>query len=487
MNSGVADPANDLAALRARGMKGQTVDSKKFAKLVGVASMSGLACGGGMIDPPPPSAGTLFSIEVAATADLMKSTGDVSQLTATGKDASGLDVEADFEWTSSDEGVVELVTNASSSSRVTGRAVENGTAEIRVASGSVSATVNITVAREIATVSVTPNDGVVEFAGDTAAFAAAFADARDNPITGATVQWSSSDDGVATVDANGFVTATGFGRAVVTATVGQASRDVVFEVVGDQFFLSNGTKLRYDIDLPDSSGGPFPAVVWIHGSGMLNRNTQRIGTDPLVPRGLAAFRYDKRGVGASGGNFFNPGDSASMAILAKDAAAAVRFLANFPQIDQARIGVFGNSQGGWIAPLAAAFESQISFMMMWSGTTVSLGLEAFYSSLAEGTQTPLDIVYPQLSNFAGRDFFDPGFVLANIDIPGFWILGGMDRSIPSRLDTLNLRNLEAQGHDYEFKWFPTARHDLRDNDTQMGPFLPVWDEYEAWLQRKGIL
>ena len=40
---------------------------------------------------------------------------------------------------------------------------------------------------------------------------------------------------------------------------------------------------------------------------------------------------------------------------------------------------------------------------------------------------------------------------------------------------------------YEFVGFPEGRHDLRDNDSGMGPFLPVWAEYLAWMRRIGIL
>ncbi len=112
---------------------------------------------------------------------------------------------------------------------------------------------------------------------------------------------------------------------------------------------------------------------------------------------------------------------------------------NFPEIDPQRIGLIGNSQGGWIGPLAATETDDIAFMLMWSGPTVSVGLEIFYISLADGTSLPLDSVYARLSGFTGLKGHTPMPLLSELDIPSLWLFGGMDRSIPTRLDTANMR------------------------------------------------
>jgi pimeloyl-ACP methyl ester carboxylesterase len=362
-------------------------------------------------------------------------------------------------------------------------ALTNGTVTVTVTSGTVSTTVSANVIQIVADIDFTGSVTFVEFGGETAHLAATPVDARGNPVPGASVAWSSSNPAVATVDTTGVATARDFGTAVITATSGAVIDQVLFEVLGDRFFLNGSVRLRYDLDLPDDSGGPFPAVIWVHGSGMLNRNSQAVGSNPLVPEGLAVLRYDKRGVGESSGTFTN----SAFGTLASDAAAGVARLKKFSQIDPDRIGIMGNSQGGWVGPLAAAQSNDVSFMMMWSGPTVSVGLEIFYSNLAEGTNTPLDDVYAQLSQFNGPTGFDPMPTLQSLDIPSLWLYGGMDRSIPTRLDSLNMRHLQSLGLPYEFVWFPTGRHDLRDNDSGMGPFLDVWSEYLAWMRRIGIL
>ncbi len=444
-----------------------------------------VACSGGSPPSGPGGSGgsqTVATITVTPGAPSFASLGESVTLTAVARDASGdVIATASFTWSSSDPSTVSVEQTPNGGARTT--AVANGTATITVTSGGVSITVPANVAQAIADIDFTGSVTFVEFSGETAQLVATPVDPRGNPVPGTSVMWSSSNPAVATVDATGVATARDFGTAVITAMSGTVIDQVLFEVLGDRFFLNGSVRLRYDLDLPDDSGGPFPAVIWVHGSGMLNRNSQAVGSNPLVPEGLAVLRYDKRGVGESSGTFTN----SAFGTLASDAAAGVARLKKFPQVDPDRIGIMGNSQGGWIGPLAAAQSDDVSFMMMWSGPTVSVGLENFYSLLAEGTTTPLDDVYAQLSEFNGPTGFDPMPTLQSLDIPSLWLYGGMDRSIPARLDSLNMRHLQGLGLPYEFVWFPTGRHDLRDNDSGMGPFLDVWSEYLAWMRRIGIL
>ncbi len=102
------------------------------------------------------------------------------------------------------------------------------------------------------------------------------------------------------------------------------------------------------LTLPDG-GGRFPAAVLVSGSGPQNRDEEIFNhrpflviSDYLARRGIAVLRYDDRGVGGSGGD----GPSAREADLASDAAAAVDYLMTVPEIDNARVGIIGHSEGG---------------------------------------------------------------------------------------------------------------------------------------------
>lgn len=116
-----------------------------------------------------------------------------------------------------------------------------------------------------------------------------------------------------------------------------------------------------------SGTGPHAAVALIHGSDPHGRYMDV--AQQLASLGLAVLAYDKRGTGASTGSL----DSASLHELARDAAAAARFLSRHPRVDQRRVGVWGVSQGGWLGPIAAAAEPAIRYVVIVSGTTVTPG------------------------------------------------------------------------------------------------------------------
>jgi pimeloyl-ACP methyl ester carboxylesterase len=96
--------------------------------------------------------------------------------------------------------------------------------------------------------------------------------------------------------------------------------------------------------------GPHPAVVVVSGSGPTSRDANVLRAREFVRLGVAALTWDKRGVGESAGEYMTAGFDA----LAADADSALAFLRTRPEVDAARVGMTGHSQGGWIAPLAAA-------------------------------------------------------------------------------------------------------------------------------------
>ncbi|MFF2086184.1 alpha/beta hydrolase family protein [Nocardia sp. NPDC058176] len=120
--------------------------------------------------------------------------------------------------------------------------------------------------------------------------------------------------------------------------------------------------------------GPFPAMLLITGSGPQDRNEEIMGhkpfqllADTFTRAGYAVLRTDDRGVGGTSGTL----DQATYPDLADDAAAGVAFLRERPEIDPARVGLFGHSEGGYLAPLIAARpDSNIAFAILMAGPSV---------------------------------------------------------------------------------------------------------------------
>ena len=119
------------------------------------------------------------------------------------------------------------------------------------------------------------------------------------------------------------------------------------------FSAKDGVRLAGSLFVPDG-GTRHPGVVLVHGSGGQTRNGYyghiRFLAEAYARRGIAALAYDKRGTGLSKGNY----DTAGLATLADDAAAALRYLARRRDIRPDRLALSGASQAGWIVPMAAS-------------------------------------------------------------------------------------------------------------------------------------
>src|SRR5262249_50064703 len=101
----------------------------------------------------------------------------------------------------------------------------------------------------------------------------------------------------------------------------------------------------------------------------------------LIRRGVAILSYDKRGVGASTGDW----NTASFDDLAGDVVAAFEYLKRRSDIDPTQIGLFGVSQAGWVMPIAAVQAPDIAFVISVSGAGVSTTETTFDQTRSEMT------------------------------------------------------------------------------------------------------
>lgn len=143
------------------------------------------------------------------------SVGGTAQLSATALDASGgVLTGRPVTWSSSDAAVASV----SSSGLVS--ALAPGTAQLTATIGGVSGSATVTVAAvAVASVAVTPGSASV-VTGGTVQLTASAKDAAGNVLTGRAVTWTSGTPAVATIDANGLVTAVSPGTSVMTASIG---------------------------------------------------------------------------------------------------------------------------------------------------------------------------------------------------------------------------------------------------------------------------
>lgn len=235
---------------------------------------------------------------------------------------------------------------------------------------------------------------------------------------------------------------------------------------------ANGFSLAGTLSKPaDAGGARLPAVVLVGGSGPTDRDETVAGipvlgqlANALADAGYLVLRYDRRGVGQSGGR----PETATLADFAEDLRAAVKFLADRKNVDPKRIAVVGHSEGGWVALLAAAKDRRIGAVVL-VGTAGTTGADLILAqqkhaldktTLSEADkQAKIDLqkrihqaaisgkgrdalplaIQQQIDNEEFRSLltFDPARVMRDVSQPLLILQGDLDAQVePSNADRL---------------------------------------------------
>jgi pimeloyl-ACP methyl ester carboxylesterase len=157
----------------------------------------------------------------------------------------------------------------------------------------------------------------------------------------------------------------------------------------DVTFRNGAITLAGTLTIPEGKG-PFPAFVMVTGTGLQNRDEEILGfkifrviADYMTRHGIATLRYDDRGAGGSTGNIA----AATTEDFAGDALAGVALLSARSEIDARHIGVFGHSEGGAVAAIAAAKSPQsVGFIIMMAGAAVS-GAVVLHQQVEDGARS----------------------------------------------------------------------------------------------------
>ena len=137
----------------------------------------------------------------------------------------------------------------------------------------------------------------------------------------------------------------------------------------------DGVVLAASLSLPERT--PAPALVALHGAqpGLRDFPLFEHLHETLPPAGIAVVTFDRRGEGASTGE---PA-AGRFEVLAADANAVVETVAALDEIDARRVGLWGISQGGWVAPLASVRCERPAFLVLLSSCGVTPGAQMLYA------------------------------------------------------------------------------------------------------------
>ncbi|HUQ98025.1 MAG TPA: prolyl oligopeptidase family serine peptidase [Gemmatimonadaceae bacterium] len=258
-------------------------------------------------------------------------------------------------------------------------------------------------------------------------------------------------------------------------------------------FQGNGISIAATIYEPRIPG-KHPAVVFVGGSAPFKRGLYALWAEHLARIGVIAIVPDKRGVGGTGGEFErnNNTSKANLTLLAGDAVAALDFAARQSGVDTTRLGLFGVSQAGWSVPMAAVASIRARFIVMVTGPTVSVREEGVWSELRGDDHASAKLSLTEAEH--AIDTVAAGGVdarprLAALNIPGLWLFGSDDSSIPTRKSVMVLDSMRRKlGKSFSFDTAPGYGHLVMG---RVGGLLPhvapsSWRAMDDWIKREVL-
>ncbi|HEU5155495.1 MAG TPA: prolyl oligopeptidase family serine peptidase [Streptosporangiaceae bacterium] len=249
-------------------------------------------------------------------------------------------------------------------------------------------------------------------------------------------------------------------KTSMPAPPGLAATDVSFR--GGGGLTLHGTVLTQRRSTREAAR---PGVVLVTGSGSgVPREHLLTEATEFARRGLAVLIYDKRSAGYTGFR-------RSYSELADDALGAVRELRAQPGVDPAKVGVWGLSEGGWVAPLAASRSADVAFVIVVGGNAMTpirqqtwneasaLRRRGVSGSLVERANLNLARLAADVGLFAEARY-DAAAVLERLRQPLLGVWGGRDLQTPPEDNPpLFAAALRRGGNShYTFRFFPGADH-----------------------------
>jgi len=273
-------------------------------------------------------------------------------------------------------------------------------------------------------------------------------------------------------------------------------------------FVSRGVRLHGVLLLPEKADTKPPLVVLIAGSEKTSPNGSTY-QQMFTAQGVATFAYDKRGTAQSRGVY-----TQDFVLLAEDAAAALEAAKRTCESCFSRVGLYGGSQGGWVAPLAALKTKadflevgfgvvgtpleqdqwQVDYQLRQLGLTPDAAVHAVTDATAKVAASDFTEGLGSLDElrhkYGGEPWFgkldgqytgelmrgeverareespavpwhyDAPAVLRQLKIPQLWVFAAEDSVAPSGHSIKRLEQLRHQGADATIVIYPNTDHGI---------------------------
>ena len=239
----------------------------------------------------------------------------------------------------------------------------------------------------------------------------------------------------------------------------------------------DGTSISAQLNVPEGLTGPARAVVFVHGAGTRTysdafheqaRELAQAGVVTLVPnKRLDTYTLRHRDYVA----------------MAEDYARSVTYLRSLPEVDPERVGVYAESEGAWIAPVMAAQDTRLEFVVLVSAPVVPPRQQAAFAADAylRATGVPHG-VFRAIPRAVGMAIPGGGFEYVDFDAtpyqrrmtqPVLMVYGTGDSSMPIVQGAVQvMRDAAIAGNsDVTVRYYEGASHGIRVDDQIVPAFL----------------
>ena len=236
----------------------------------------------------------------------------------------------------------------------------------------------------------------------------------------------------------------------------------------------DGARVNATVHEPVDAPGDRPGLIFMHGAGTATHDNFWQLTEALASAGVVSLVPDKRMDNYSARFRDYPA-------MADDYLHSWRVLTQWPGVDPGRVGIYAESEGAFIAPVAAVREPRVDFVVLVSAPVVpareqfALATDTYLRNL--GAPEQLLRAVPRLlgSEIPGGGFvyadFDPSPYQQQMEQPVLMVYGTEDVSMPVVQGPLRVVEdlAEAGNSQYTVRYFDGANHGIRiDGDLAPG-------------------
>lgn len=248
--------------------------------------------------------------------------------------------------------------------------------------------------------------------------------------------------------------------------------------------IAGGT-IEAQLSEPVGADGLLPGVVFVHGAGTGRFTNAFVDqAEALASSGIVAMVPNKNLDTYSTRTRDYPA-------MANDYLRSLEVLRGLPGIDSDKVGVYGESEGGWIVPVMAADNPRVAFVVLVAAPVVPPRQQAAFAvdSYLRNTGVPVEVLRA-IPRFVGMEFPGGGFAYGQFDVrpfqqrmrqPVLVVYGTGDAAMPTVQGALQvIDDLTTAGNpDWTVRYYEGADHGIKVDRRLVPQFAR---DLSAWIQ-----